>query len=94
MANRRQGGQEWFSRYPEVICRIMDEAGVPEAEWVTYALFCSQLYLETRRAGAPSARQVRAAVMWVWTARGLDYIKLRYLAGRVMSVAFRREMEA
>lgn len=91
---RREGGQGWFSRQAEVIGRLVDEAGVPEAERVAYALFCSQLYVETRRAGVSAARQVRAAVMWVWMARGLDYRKLRTLAGRVMSAATWQEMEA
>lgn len=90
----RQGGSGWFDRHAEVIGRLVDEAGVPEAERVAYAGFCSHLYFETRRAGAPSARQVRAAVMWVWVARGLDYDRLRYLAGRVMSAATWQEMEA
>jgi hypothetical protein len=94
MAIRRQGGAGWFDRHTEVICRLVDEAGVPEAERVAYAGFCSQLYFETRRVGARAARQVRAAIMLVWMARGLDDDRLRYLAGRVMSAATWQELEA
>jgi len=90
---RRQDRRDRDSRWKDRVERLVDEAGVPEAERVAYAGFCVQLCAEARRAGPLAARQVSAAVERLWLGRGLDLRKLRALAGLVLSAAARPGME-